>query len=695
MDFKSELLKSIWYAFTSLDAEHSGKVSKSQLKVLSHNLYTVLNIPHDPVALEEHFQDNDNGPVSSHGYMPYLNKYILAKTKEGTFDKEMFDDLCWMMTSKKNFKLSTDTGVCSQKKNSFKLFCLFNLLSEDRYPLVIIQPELEYLLKKISTAMNQEWDSKPLESLLSQNSLLQEGMSVWEFLEYMNIEKLMKIPCKEAFTLALNDVFMEMYHSVLKKGYMVKKGHVRRNWQERWFVLKPSSMAYYVSEDLQEKKGEIALDQSCSVESIPDKEGKRCLFSVKTPNRTYEMSATDQKQRVDWIQAVQTALRLTQENKRSLHQDLKLQRREQREKDLLIQKDLFIERNQADEPIVQDNKDEVKQKMQKEDIKQKVDTKQKTSKEDISKKENMEKAERKDIQEKIDSIIKQKELEEQRRQKEEQEKKEQKQIQRGLEERLEELKMEKETMQTQIAEMEQEAKELKEKIQELEITQHELENILSTQTQARREEERARSDLERQLQEEQEKYQQLLNDWRNSERSSEEEQGHESRKEEDTLLKHSSTEEHTSSGSITSTPSRSPPPQSGSPPQKDGQLELSAESSVKPPPEPLDVPALPEKHKKHIQKEKPSNQDALRNAKQWNVRLNCLMKPITPGDRLEHWIPIKAICPKQGQALTSTEFITKLQPSSRKEGEEFHEESDTVNQSEAEILEAPANIQEQ
>lgn len=47
--------------------------------MLSHNLYTVLNIPHDPVALEEHFQDDDDGPVSNHGYMPYLNKYILDK----------------------------------------------------------------------------------------------------------------------------------------------------------------------------------------------------------------------------------------------------------------------------------------------------------------------------------------------------------------------------------------------------------------------------------------------------------------------------------------------------------------------------------------------------------------------------------------------------------------------------------------
>uniref|UniRef100_A0A8C9DSP1 Switching B cell complex subunit SWAP70 n=1 Tax=Prolemur simus TaxID=1328070 RepID=A0A8C9DSP1_PROSS len=77
---KDELLKAIWHAFTALDLDHSGKVSKSQLKVLSHNLCTVLKVPHDPVALEEHFRDDDEGPVSNQGYMPYLNKFILEKT---------------------------------------------------------------------------------------------------------------------------------------------------------------------------------------------------------------------------------------------------------------------------------------------------------------------------------------------------------------------------------------------------------------------------------------------------------------------------------------------------------------------------------------------------------------------------------------------------------------------------------------
>lgn len=48
---------------------------------------------------------------------------------------------------------------------------------------------------------------------------------------------------------------------------MMKKGHKRKNWTERWFVLRPNSISYYVSEDLAEKKGDILLDGNCCVEA--------------------------------------------------------------------------------------------------------------------------------------------------------------------------------------------------------------------------------------------------------------------------------------------------------------------------------------------------------------------------------------------------------------------------------------------
>lgn len=153
-----------------------------------------------------------------------------------------------------------------------------------------------------------------------------------------------------------------VFETVLK-GYMMKKGHKRKNWTERWFVLRPNSLSYYVSEDLREKRGDIILDQIYCVEvnsvppfvvrssvgvecgfdrpgldrgwngsdvnlhvqiqsfsawtrswiylcvlsllqSMADKEGRKCLFIIKCSEKNFEISASDKKKKQEWIQGV-------------------------------------------------------------------------------------------------------------------------------------------------------------------------------------------------------------------------------------------------------------------------------------------------------------------------------------------------------------------------------------------------------
>ncbi|XP_005812000.1 differentially expressed in FDCP 6 homolog [Xiphophorus maculatus] len=595
MDLKSELLKSIWYAFTSLDVERCGKVSKSQLKVLSHNLYTVLNIPHDPVALEEHFQDDDDGPVSNHGYMPYLNKYILDKVKEGMFDKERFDDLCWMMTMKKNFNMTSQRLLLSER-DCFKLFCLFNLLSEDSYPLVMITEEVEYLLKKICTAMSQEWDVKPLEDLISRDPTVQEeGMSVWTFLEQMSTGQLLRVTSVEAFSLALHEVFLEMYHNVLKRGYMWKKGHMRRNWTERWFVLRSSSMVYYVSEDLKDKRGEIQLDKSCVVEPVPDREGKRCLFCVKTHNKTYEMSASDQRQKVEWTQAIQTALRLQREGNSSLHQELKLKRRVQREhsnreRSRSTRSSCSSRSSQSDDSNFQEM-----ERMEKEKEKQDLE---------------------------IESIIQHaRELEIRRRESEERERRKQREVQMDLERQLKEAEMMRDSMQAEIQEKERKAEQQKRRIQELELTQQKLEAALSMEIQARLEEERARQELERLLEAEEEKKMQfqLL-------------------QEQEKILQRLSSTCEASNGTVDeNTPSAL----------------YSASVELR------NLQASRKRSHQHLEEMQERLRNASQHVRHWNVQLNRLMTPITPAERLDSRLQSKYTCPKKEGALASNEFICK------------------------------------
>ncbi|CAM4567471.1 switch-associated protein 70 isoform X1 [Lepidochelys kempii] len=348
---KEELLKAIWHAFTALDLDRSGKVSKSQLKVLSHNLCTVLNVPHDPVALEEHFRDDDEGPVSNQGYMPYLNKFILEKV-QGNFDKVEFNRMCWTLCFKKNL---TKSPLFISDEDAFKVWVIFNFLSEDKYPLVIVPEEIEYLLKKLTEAMGAGSHQEQFEH--NKNSLgANQGLSAWELIELIGSGQFSKGMDRQTVSMAVNEVFNELILDVLKQGYMLKKGHRRKNWTERWFVLKPNIISYYASEDLKDKKGDIVLDENCFVESLPDKDGKKCLFLIKCLDKSFEISASDKKKKQEWIQAIQTTVSLLRVGSPPPHKEARQKRKELRQKRQAEEEEL--ERQMKELQIANENKQE-------------------------------------------------------------------------------------------------------------------------------------------------------------------------------------------------------------------------------------------------------------------------------------------------------------------------------------------------
>ncbi|XP_016111276.1 switch-associated protein 70-like [Sinocyclocheilus grahami] len=338
MGLRDELLKAIWHAFTALDVDKSGKVSKSQLKVLSHNLCTVMKIPHDPVALEEHFKDDDEGPVSNQGYMPYLNRFILDKVQDN-FDRIDFNRMCWTLCARKNLNRN---HLLISDDDAFKIWCIFNFLSEDRYPLVMVSEEIEYFLRKLTEAMGGSWIEEKFEEYKLQLSSKHQCLNVWELIELVGMGHFSKGMDRQTLSMGINEVFQELILDVLKQGYMMKKGHKRKNWTERWFLLKPNLISYYVSEDLTEKKGDILLDGNCCVESLPDKEGKKCLFYVKCSDKSFEVSASDKKKKQEWIQGIQTCITLLKVGHPAPHHEARQKRRELRQKQQAEQEELEL-----------------------------------------------------------------------------------------------------------------------------------------------------------------------------------------------------------------------------------------------------------------------------------------------------------------------------------------------------------------
>ncbi|XP_037109983.1 switch-associated protein 70b isoform X2 [Syngnathus acus] len=299
-----------------------------------------MRIPHDPVALEEHFKDDDEGPVSNQGYMPYLNKFILDKVTDN-FDRQDFDRMCWTLCSRKNLDQSQ---LLISNEDAFKIWCIFNFLSEDSYPPVIVTEEMEYFLRKLTEAMGGSWVEERFEDyklqMLSQQQQQQQSISVWQLITLVGSGHFSKGIDRQSLSMGIQELYQELIMDVLKQGYMMKKGHKRKNWTERWFTLKPYSISYYVSEDLTEKKGDILLDEHCSVEALADKEGKKCLFFIRSSQKSFEISASDKKKKQEWIQAIQTCVNLLRAGRQAPHRESRHKRRELRLKQQADQEEL-------------------------------------------------------------------------------------------------------------------------------------------------------------------------------------------------------------------------------------------------------------------------------------------------------------------------------------------------------------------
>ena len=64
------------------------------------------------------------------------------QVEEGAFVKEHFDELCWTLTAKKNYRVDSNGNSMLSNQDAFRLWCLFNFLSEDKYPLIMVPDEV-------------------------------------------------------------------------------------------------------------------------------------------------------------------------------------------------------------------------------------------------------------------------------------------------------------------------------------------------------------------------------------------------------------------------------------------------------------------------------------------------------------------------------------------------------------------------
>ena len=169
----------------------------------------------------------------------------IAQKTDVRFDERGIHRLCWDVYFNENKAdlvypkwLSTEAS-----QNLWLVFC--SLLSQ--MDLSLDPSVMNDILQRIFKLASYTWDSafefqKP------------GNLSFPAFLEAI-------VDCLSALQLdaalvneVMDDLRDEIVFGVMRKGYLFKKGHKRKNWSRRWFVLQRNVLTYHTSRDKLDEK---------------------------------------------------------------------------------------------------------------------------------------------------------------------------------------------------------------------------------------------------------------------------------------------------------------------------------------------------------------------------------------------------------------------------------------------------------
>ncbi|KAF7985731.1 hypothetical protein HWV62_2336 [Athelia sp. TMB] len=94
--------------------------------------------------------------------------------------------------------------------------------------------------------------------------------------------------------------------TVIKAGYLSKKGERRKTWKKRWFVLRPAHLAYYKTDAEYQLLKILDLSEVHSCTPISLKKHAN-TFGLVSPVRTFYLQANSQDEVHSWVAAIQEA----------------------------------------------------------------------------------------------------------------------------------------------------------------------------------------------------------------------------------------------------------------------------------------------------------------------------------------------------------------------------------------------------
>ncbi|XP_041456945.1 switch-associated protein 70-like [Lytechinus variegatus] len=320
----------LWHAFDALDSDKNGSAPKTELKVLTAHIGNSLGAENSNAIakrLMELFEDHQS--IGFNDYREFLRKEKFLVLEN--MDLVKLEEVSWMICGRCYGQ--RDKNVLDNR-DVYKLWRIFNFFAEPVFPVVLDPQEAAIMFEKLVVAMGMKWSLTEFHSHIA----MLQTLTFTNCLKFFEQQYTGKVD-KMCVQVGISEVYNNMIEEVEKMGTLRKKGHKVASWKERWFILKPGCIAYYVDKTLKDQKGEIPITKNWKVEVLPEQKGNKNLFTVYSADTTqinskrrYELNASDPRNRQEWVTAIENVLKRMECGQSPHVQDLESRRDERRKR---------------------------------------------------------------------------------------------------------------------------------------------------------------------------------------------------------------------------------------------------------------------------------------------------------------------------------------------------------------------------
>lgn len=138
------------------------------------------------------------------------------------------------------------------------------------------------------------------------------GLSYWQLLEVVASLLSVTSEAEEGRHLqTVQAMLLEVENRVIMQGQLEKRGHIRRNWKQRCFVLSPGLLKYYTSSSFCVLKGTCHITPESSLRCVNGESTRDFRFTVSCgrTGKVFEMSAANEEERKVWVAYIRFAMK--------------------------------------------------------------------------------------------------------------------------------------------------------------------------------------------------------------------------------------------------------------------------------------------------------------------------------------------------------------------------------------------------